>query len=186
MLFNQADDRTDEAKSKVSSFLPRTAKVQRNSGPRICSLASDGCTIANCSVLLSPCIAQYAWVTDTLLGMHGIRDFVIDPSTWKQQIVSASTDQSDLELDRNEHSTGVPLFKDKCVRKICLVESRRKGATDAFIKKIEEVDLRRKSGKREWVGVYDWRVLEAITELEPRKRGLGDRDPWRKYYVGIA
>ncbi|KAJ3564492.1 hypothetical protein NPX13_g7824 [Xylaria arbuscula] len=76
--------------------------------------------------------------------------------------------------------------KRRRLRKICLVESRRKEATQAFLKKIKDADLRRKSGEREWVAVYDWRVLETITKQESKAKSVRGTDPWRRHYVGLV
>ncbi|KAI1074137.1 hypothetical protein F5B20DRAFT_586572 [Whalleya microplaca] len=144
------------------------------------------CAFANCSILLSPCISQYAWVTDSLLREHGIDDFITDPDSWSRvssSNVSAdiSSSRGPLTNDMSRRSTRRPR-----IRKICLVESRRAAATAAIIRKIEEASLTKRNGKREWIAVYDWRVLETITDQESRKIKPGGDDPWRKWYVGIA
>ncbi|KAI0592842.1 hypothetical protein F4775DRAFT_599219 [Biscogniauxia sp. FL1348] len=167
-----------------------------------CPLAGPDCALANASLLLSPCIAAYPWVTETLLGRHGIAEFSVDPAAWHP-------------------TTPTPTPRQRA-RKICLVESRREQATADFLRRIEREGprrkRRRKRGKgngeekdggedggekeeeqqREWVAVYDWRVLEEFAEREEEEeermrkgKGKGERkkvgmDPWRRWYVGIA
>ncbi|RYP46824.1 hypothetical protein DL768_007029 [Monosporascus sp. mg162] len=116
---------------------------------------------------------------DTLLKEHGITEFIVDPTSWTRGKSSNSS---------GPRTRGSPAKKSRPnrVRKICLVESRRQEATHAFLKKLEEANLKTKSGNREWVAVYDWRVLEKATELESGERGVGNYDPWRQFYFGLA
>ncbi|KAI1375198.1 hypothetical protein F4677DRAFT_423513 [Hypoxylon crocopeplum] len=144
---------------------------------KCCSPAGNKCAFTNCSILLAPCIAQYAWITENLLRDHGIDDFLIDPRSWSQTPTNRS---SMCEQDDSSRKT-----KRLRVRKICLVESRRRDATMAFIGKIEAAGLKKRNGEREWVAVYDWRILDEISDLESGKKSR-EMDPWRKHYVGIA
>ncbi|KAI1462370.1 hypothetical protein F4805DRAFT_410367 [Annulohypoxylon moriforme] len=143
-----------------------------------CSLARKKCALKNCSILLSPCIAQYPWITENLLGEHGVHDFIIDPQLWDELPTPKSSvskwDASSQKVRKIR------------ARKICLVESRRQDATQSFYRKIEAASLKKKSGERAWVGVYDWRVLEDISDLESGRTKPEGTDPWRKHYVGIA
>ena len=90
---------------------------------------------------------------------------------------------------------------DAAVREIsaCMLEElgyvvlQAESGPDALAR-IEDAGLRTRGGRREWVAVYDWRVLEKLTELETsgrdRDRDRGaydyDYDPWRQFYVGLA
>ncbi|KAK3684922.1 hypothetical protein B0T22DRAFT_203032 [Podospora appendiculata] len=56
-------------------------------------------------------------------------------------------------------------------KKAVLVDLRRKEATVTFLKRVEAARLRRSNGAREYVPVYDWRVLEV---LRTRRRSAGD------------
>ncbi|KAI1113692.1 hypothetical protein F5Y14DRAFT_203242 [Nemania sp. NC0429] len=169
-----------------------------------CTIATHECILASCSILLSPCISSYAWVTDDLLTRHGISDPLLDPRVWNNADVGAVADAqtstsegtgggSELEPTVTSTSpdtdtdtdTGVRKRRQRRLRKICLVESKRKEATRAFLRKIEDARLKTKSGQREWVTVYDWRVLEFITEQEGRTASSRARDPWRQFYLGI-
>ncbi|XXG99763.1 exosome 3'-_5 exonuclease subunit ski4 (Csl4) [Hypoxylon texense] len=142
-----------------------------------CSLV-EKCAFANCSFLLAPCIAQYAWLTENLFRDHGIDSFFVDPRSWSQ---APTPRRSPCSQDESPRPT-----KRLPVRKICLVESRRRDATMAFVGQIEAAGLKRSNGDREWVGVYDWRLLEEISGVESKKRKPSEMDPWRKYYVGIT
>ncbi|KAI2781534.1 hypothetical protein F4815DRAFT_466571 [Daldinia loculata] len=144
---------------------------------RHCSLVEEKCVLANRSILLSPCIAQYAWVTDNLLRDHGVDTFLTDPKMWSQEPTPSFAYKWDASLGKTRKSR---------VRKICLVESRRVDATSSFVKTIGEAGLKKKNGEREWVGVYDWRILEDISGLESGTTKLEGIDLWRKHYVAIA
>ncbi|KAI0166849.1 hypothetical protein GGR52DRAFT_584723 [Hypoxylon sp. FL1284] len=171
----------DEAPSTICSLpIPISTEVlDPASQPLLpkCSLAKK-CAFANCSILLAPCIAQYAWITDNLLRGHGINQCFTDPKSWLQ----ASTPRSSAY----QWDEASQRLKKPRLRKICLVESRRQDATAAFVTQIEAAGLKTKNGDREWVRVYDWRILEDISDLEAGKRKSGDMDPWRRHYVGIT
>ncbi|KAI1138781.1 hypothetical protein F5Y05DRAFT_350720 [Hypoxylon sp. FL0543] len=145
---------------------------------RCCSLVGEKCAFIHCSILLAPCIAQYAWITENLLRDHGIDDFLVDPQSWSQR---SGPHDSTFEWGPSSRK-----MKRVRVRKICLVESRRQEATLSFYEKIEAAALKKKNGDREWVAVYDWRILEDISDIESGKAKPGGTDPWRKRYVGIA
>ncbi|KAI1753583.1 hypothetical protein F4782DRAFT_81523 [Xylaria castorea] len=151
-----------------------------------CSIASHECALASCSILLAPCISSYAWITDDLLKRHGIVDSLLDPRVWKNKDLYSSSCRSAGSFESESAPTSTSARRPR-IRKICLVESRRKEATKAFLEKIKDIDLRKRDGEREWVAVYDWRVLESITEQEEvREKSSKGTDPWRRFYVGIV
>lgn len=181
--------------------------TNNNTARTRCSLAGRDCALANRSILLSPCIAGYAWVTQTLLELHGIASFHVDPASWGRHDDDSSAQSHAAAAhkgDNDDSSSAAPPLplqspkeknerrRHRRARKICLVESRREDATRAFLARIEDAGLRTRGGRREWVAVYDWRVLEKLTELETsgRDRDPGaydyDYDPWRQFYVGLA
>ncbi|KAI1818170.1 hypothetical protein GGS20DRAFT_530065 [Poronia punctata] len=175
---------TDGSPIKISRPGRKTVTAQRQvnvhnkTNTQGCSLAGHECFLANYSILLAPCISSYAWITDNLLGQHGIADTLLDPRVWN--IPEPSTTGDGPTLRRSPRKAA------STVRKICLVESRRKEATQAFLQKIKDAGLKKKGGGREWVAVYDWKVLEAITEQEERGKSARVADPWRRFYVGIV
>ncbi|KAI0381877.1 hypothetical protein F5Y04DRAFT_61578 [Hypomontagnella monticulosa] len=163
--------------TRLTSAKEEQAPVQQL-GFKSCSFVGSRCALSNCSILLSPCISQYVWVTDNLLRDHGIHDFITDPKSWSGAPISKNPTQ--------EQGGSSQKTKKVRVRKICLVESKRQDATMSFIAKIEAAGLKTKNGDREWVGVYDWRILEDILSLESRIAKLEGVDPWKKHYVGIT
>ncbi|KAI0459960.1 hypothetical protein F5B21DRAFT_454809 [Xylaria acuta] len=186
------------ASEMVSSSPSRATRTRRNSvtsqsqskttraDSTCCSIASHECALASCSILLAPCISSYAWITEDLLKRHGIVDPLLDPRVWKDRDSYLGTCGSAGSFECGPSLTSTSARRRR-IRKICLVESRRKEATKAFLRKIKDIDLRKKDGEREWVAVYDWRVLESITEQEEvRDKSSRGTDPWRRFYVGIA
>lgn len=208
-----------------------------------CPHSGTSCVLARRFILLAPCISSYALVTETLLGAHGISHWATHPTQWQSaegdkdrsclRVAPTSYDLSvvgnddlanadaSLCLDSShlQSSPAVgagpspPRLRGPRTRKICFVESRRKEATAAFLKVIEQADLRRgqrrkqlskippggvsprkgidtakRKGKqeREWVAVYDWRVLEVLTDIETGKIPVPKDDPWRRFWVGLA
>jgi DNA ligase-4 len=153
-----------------------------------CAHRGSKCALKDCSFLLSPCISNYAWVTENLLRGHGILDFAVEPKLWAKSTVSnLSSQASNPRTNTRETSKEKPSKSIRAARtrRICLVETRRPGATHEFLRTIERAELKRRNGQREWIAVYDWRILEDFTNIET---GAGQRglDPWRHRYVGIA
>ncbi|KAH9901921.1 hypothetical protein F4778DRAFT_738154 [Xylariomycetidae sp. FL2044] len=180
-----------------------------------CQLAGHDCRFRNRSLLLSPCIATYPWVTDNLLKKHGIIEFLVDPSDWHRRTAPpppppppppsshaaddhpdpghrSSPDPTAPNLPAPERATTAPTTTTTSkggrhrVRKICLVESRREEPTEAFLHKIQQAALQTRKGEREWIAVYDWRILEAVADREAGRRDRDAFDPWRRYFVGLA
>lgn len=137
------------------------------------------CAFARCSFLLSPCISQYAWVAD-LLHRHGVREFAVNPATWASPPSSGGMPVPAI----SSIGTAGAAARSRA-RRICLVESQRPGATNEFVQTVEAAGLKRRNGQREWVSVYDWRILEDMAKVDSGALGRGP-DPWRARYVGIA
>ncbi|KAI0016051.1 hypothetical protein F4780DRAFT_715191 [Xylariomycetidae sp. FL0641] len=143
-----------------------------------CSYIGSKCNFTNCSFLLAPCIATYPWITEDLLGGHGIKTYLVGPDMW----VSASAER----MAGSGRTTESTVRKRRRVRKVCLVESRRKKPMEDFLKEIERAGLRTRNGQRDWVEVYDWRILEDITAMESHRKLPRAFNPWRKHWVGLA
>ncbi|KAI0490544.1 hypothetical protein F4859DRAFT_11817 [Xylaria cf. heliscus] len=176
-------------RTRQISVTTRSQSKVKRTYPTCCSIAGHECALASCSILLAPCISSYAWITEDLLKRHGIVDPLLDPRVWKNKDLYTSTSRSagSFECGSTPASASASASaRRRYIRKICLVESRRKEATKAFLQKIKDVDLRKKDGERERVAVYDWRVLESITDHEEREKSAKSTDPWRRFYVGIV
>ncbi|KAK4453091.1 hypothetical protein QBC34DRAFT_216504 [Podospora aff. communis PSN243] len=170
-----------------SVIIPVTApSPSLPTGSGSCRFLPGQCTLSNISFLLSPCIAGFLWVTEDLLGSHGV-DFIRDPVEWK----------NDAALTQATDTTGVMSKRPRRKKKVVLVDTRRREATTNFLNRIREVGLKRRNGEPNWVPMFDWRVLEDLREEETKcgKRGEkpGSRltmnhqgSIWRKRWVGLA
>lgn len=157
-----------------------------------CIYSGDACPLRNMSFLLAPCIASMPWLTDDLFSVHRITDFVTDLEDWKNTGHSSSGTGIVASYTQS-CSEGRPLRR----RKFALVESRRKGAVDRLFQDIQAAQLRRRNGKREWIPVFDWKVMEELTKeeerhhcvagrLEERFDSRSKRSIWNKHWVGLA
>ena len=136
------------------------------SGTGTCRLTTQRCPLSNCIFLLAPCISSVPWITENLLSWHGSRT------------ITSLRGFSDPSLPRRCPQTG------RKYRKTVLVESNRAKSTVDFLKRIEKLNLRRSKGKKEWVEVFDWRILEAIAKVD-RGKELG-YNPWRRCWIGAV
>ncbi|KAK4457340.1 hypothetical protein QBC42DRAFT_236600 [Cladorrhinum samala] len=153
-----------------------------------CKYFPEECALSTYSILLSPCIVGFPWVTEDLLSVHGITEFIQNPNEWK-------TAQFTSKSSSTAASSGSQPGRRK--RKLVLVDARRKDATRRFLQSIEDAKLSRSNGDREYVPVYDWRVLEVLKEeerktkgrrgkYEPRFEMKGPNSFWKKFWVGLA
>ena len=73
---------------------------------------------------------------------------------------------------------------------MCLVDMAggRRQATISFLRGIENDPLISEDGEREFMAVYDWRVLEAVMDSETLIAQGKDInvDPWRRWHVGYV
>ena len=137
------------------------------SGTGTCGLTSHRCPLINCIFILSPCISNSPYILEQLLPWHGCC------------IVTTLRGLSEPSLPRRCPQTG------KKYRKIALVEPNRTEQTVQFLKRIEKLNLRRRKGReKQWVEVYDWRLLECAAKVDKGKE-LG-YNLWRRCWMGAA
>ncbi|KAF9881059.1 ATP dependent dna ligase domain protein [Colletotrichum karsti] len=160
---------TSSSAEAATADLTITSPPQPAPATRTCEYAGTHCILANrTAALLSPCIANQLWITENLLPSHGIHQWTADLQAW-------------AEIPRKHGA-----------RKICFVEHNRKESTRTFLRAVEQNPQYSASGKREWIEVYDWRLLEDVTALERVLRGSGSSssvkrpDPKRKWFVGLV
>ena len=197
--FNNPVPAISSTTSQVPAPQP-SEQAPRPSTSRKCVCFPDWCKLPTYSILLSPCIADFPWVAEDLLSSHGVTEFLRDPKEWLVDApqptpgstsTAAPTSNSTADTRRRRRQT-----------KIALVDTRRREATVAFLQSIEAAGLKRRGSgggekEREYVPVYDWRVLETIREEEQRysrnrwKVGTrfevnGAGSVWRRFWVGLA
>ncbi|KAL2191160.1 hypothetical protein L209DRAFT_39157 [Thermothelomyces heterothallicus CBS 203.75] len=180
-------------RSSEQAFEGATHKRSNETSLAKCHFLGDMCKFHTYSILLSPCIANFPWVTDDLLSGHGVSEFLRDPKDWLR-----SQDASATPVGTSASApTSISTPNTRRKTKIVLVDRRRREATLAFLQSIEAAQLKRRNGEREYVPVYDWRVLEAIRD-EERKLYNNKWKPerqcelnhhtsiWRRFWVGLA
>jgi len=166
------------ALSPVSRNLPtsspqKSPKTTRRSpspsisagGTGICQIASHICPLSTCVFLLAPCISGVPYITENLLRSHGCRYLTSVPAL------------AHPSLRQRCSWTG------KKLRKIVLVESNRTQPTVDFLKRVGRLSLTR-NGKKEWVEVYDWRLLECIAKVDRGKELTFN--PWDRCWIGAV
>jgi DNA ligase N terminus len=150
--------------------LPKTTRPSPSpsiliGGIGTCQIASHICPLSTCVFLLAPCISSVPYITENLLHSHGCRYFTSIPAL------------AHPSLRQRCSRTG------KRFRKIILVESYRTQPTVDFLKRVGRLGLMKK-GKKEWVEVYDWRLLESIAKVD-RGKAL-TFDPWDRSWIGAV
>jgi DNA ligase-4 len=187
------------------SFNQVSATTAETTAIRNCRYLGDSCKLSTYSIMLSPCIANFPWVTENLLVSHGVTEFIRDPKAWLRDgqasgATAAVPSTSDISANSTAESAGHPSSLNKKRRrckKLVLVDARRREATEAFLASIQAAQLKRRNGEREYVPVFDWRVLESVME-EERRCCLGKEKPggrfeisigqsiWKQYWIGLT
>jgi hypothetical protein len=127
-----------------------------------CKWTPNTCPLSTCIFILGPCISKIPYITEELLSWHASR------------YTSSVRALAHPALQRRCSRTG------KRFRKIALVESHRTQPTVDFLRRISSLRLTR-GGKKEWVVVYDWRLLECITKTEQGKELT--YNPWVRCWI---
>lgn len=129
--------------------------------PNLCPLKGTKCLFHNRPILLSPSLAAREDITKTLLPQHGIHIYITNHAIWRPE-----------DVDRPDSW------------KICLVDAKEAGETLRFLNGMERRPLRRQDG-REYIEVYDWKVLLWVGDAEKGVK-RGRRDPFEKWFVGLV
>ncbi|KAI6357329.1 hypothetical protein MCOR25_007714 [Pyricularia grisea] len=170
--------------------------VQRTNTAGKCKYHGKDCAFKGWVFLLSPCVANFPWVTEDLLGGHGVHNFETDVTAWNQ-FLEAEDVAIATARERQE--------RPRVTRKMIIVDGRRREATQDFLMKIEipREERREKYGRASLSEVFDWRVLEMVMDRErltasgkgERRGSRLDKDRcayehkdkiWRKHYVGLV
>lgn len=128
-----------------------------------CQHALASCPFTNCSFLLTPYTGEIPRLIEYLLPSHGA-NFIRDPQLW-------------LDLERFPKRCAITGNK---IRKLVLVEPTKRHETVQIFKAIEKLGLV-SGGKREWVEVYDWRLLQGLETAKKMRYDL-----WRHFWIGAA
>lgn len=143
-----------------------------------CKYADTGCHLAGSPILFSSSSIKADAEARQLLEDHGILYAGVAAATWLA-----------AEAERVEGASS-PAPKRK-QRTILFVDSVDGAAeTEALLRRIEDCRKGVPRRKREWITVYDWRLLRYLGVLEDRtvenKYYDGFDDPWRRWYCGMV
>ncbi|RDL40923.1 uncharacterized protein BP5553_00902 [Venustampulla echinocandica] len=130
-----------------------------------CQMNPDTCPLGNCIFLLGPCIPNVPLLLESLLPRHGAR------------YITSLADFSHSSLPRRCPRSS------KKYRKIILVEPNHTQPTVNFLKQAEKLNLKRSKGRKQWVEVYDWRLLESIARIDQGKGSILQANSWKKYWM---
>ncbi|KAL8366801.1 hypothetical protein RB595_008748 [Gaeumannomyces hyphopodioides] len=148
----------------------------------VCKHHGKDCTLGEYVFLLAPCIAQTPWVTEDLLQGHGVYSFETDINRWNQLYLSRSAAPAEpcYGNPSTRRSSAAASFEERAQRRranqprlMVLVEPRREEATASFLARLkalrqEDEPAGADGGRREYAGVFDWRILEDVAEQEVR------------------
>lgn len=172
--------KTAKKTSIPTSTQSKSSAQSTSTPPPKCQFVGVTCALAGYFILLSPCVANMPWLSEDLLSSHGISAVFRDIPSW---LASASLQSS------------------SCSRqpRLVLVEARRTQSTHEFLMQLQAQPLRGRKGGVDMATVYDWRLIEAITEAERLRRKAGgsearqkagtgalSREVWRRHYVGTC
>lgn len=131
---------------------------------RLCHVAGTSCIFRQRSIALTPCVINLPWLTEDLLPCHGIRS----TTTYRAWALPQPTPGKHVG--------------DRKARKMLLAEKNRTKETEEVIRHIQELRLTKPSGSKEWIDVYDWRLLEHVGKVG--KCTEITEDVWRRYWIG--
>lgn len=168
-----------KAISHVSKKLPEQ-KLLMTGGNGSCHISPRGrsCPLLRCIFILSPCIASSPRLIKELLP-------------WHRCLYTTS-------LSSLKH----PSFPVHCsktryrYRKIILINVHNRLQTVEFLREVQNLSLetlatqgKRKRNReevmvKEWIEVYDWRILEAAAKIDQGKEY--DYDVWKRNFIGTV
>ncbi|KAI1072833.1 hypothetical protein LB507_002954 [Fusarium sp. FIESC RH6] len=139
-------------------------------------VGDEKCAFAKAEVLISPGLLKNFQVK-TLLELHGIGDPVENIDAWLEG------EKNGLVREGEEAVTDITKI-------YLLCRSIDREETKALLDKIKEVREIIPYGQRNWVHVYDWRVLEHVTIMEDPSILPKDYDgfptPWCRWRIGAG
>lgn len=152
-----SSDPQDSSPRKPPSKNTRSEAIIRTAGTGNCRLIHTQCLLRDFLFLLSPCISDDPWISDSLLSWHGSR--------------FTSSTKAFVNLIRPAiHSR----TEDK-IHKVILIDTKRTTQTVEFLKRVQ-MQLCAAGGPKQWVEVYDWRLLEYMAKVDRGKEYT--YDPW--------
>lgn len=140
-----------------------------------CTFAGGKCTLADYIILLPISATDRTNEMNSLLHSHNISNIVTDVEKWTSDEATTAIKAVD--------------WKPGC-KKIMLVDSVHNiSETKALLDVLEILRKDIPDRRRDWIYVYDWKVLEYLGVLEDEnvseKYYDGFDDPWSRWYCGL-
>ncbi|KAM6486800.1 hypothetical protein HDV62DRAFT_351770 [Trichoderma sp. SZMC 28011] len=141
----------------------------------ICQYAGLDCQLVNRLVLL-PSYFQNIDGAEPLFREHGLSNIIRDAEAWIRNDTIDVSQLPDSQASRN---------------KILFVDTvEKEQETKALLSKLESIRENIPEERREWISVFDWRVLNHLAIYEDaettKKYYDGFHDPWRRWYSGLV
>ncbi|KAH8733583.1 hypothetical protein BGZ61DRAFT_162963 [Ilyonectria robusta] len=141
-----------------------------------CRYSGSACRFVKTVILIAADILDTSAEAKSLLHGHGILDPIEDLDGWLEREKARTVDDQHWEPRPNT---------------LLLVDSvGQQAETKALLASVEERRASLPEDRRDWVTIYDWRVLKYVTIMEDenvtRKYYDGWHDPWRRWYCGIV
>lgn len=156
-----------EQKQRPSEQCPEATEA-------ICQYAGLDCQLINRLVLL-PSYFQDIDGAEPLFREHGLSNIIRDAEAWIRNNTIDISQLPDSQTGRN---------------KILFVDTvEKEQETKALLSKLESIRENIPEERREWISVFDWRVLNHLAIYEDaettKKYYDGFHDPWRRWYSGL-
>ncbi|ETS03002.1 hypothetical protein M419DRAFT_97984 [Trichoderma reesei RUT C-30] len=140
-----------------------------------CKYAGLECQLTDRLILLPNYFSDLKDV-EPLFRAHGLANIIRDAEAWIQNDAVDTCPLANSQTGRN---------------KILFVDTVNKEAeTKALLSKLEDVRESISEERREWISVFDWRVLHHLAIFEDaettKKYYDGFHDPWRRWYSGLV
>ncbi|KAL7937250.1 hypothetical protein V8C35DRAFT_295174 [Trichoderma chlorosporum] len=142
-----------------------------------CQYAGPECQLANRLVLLPSYFGNIEKV-EPLFRAHGLLsvNIVRDAEAWIKNDAADASQLSDSQAGRN---------------KILFVDTvEREQETKSLLSNLESIREDIPEERRDWISVFDWRVLNHLAIYEDtettKKYYDGFQDPWRRWYSGLV
>ena len=148
----------------------KVTKEDSDSRNGLCLYSGSDCRLSGYKVYVAPKILEISRQRHDLLQHHGILDPMVICDDWQP-------------VFRTEDSS-------PALKYILLVDSvARVNEAAKLLTRIKSSPRMSPSSTRQWIEVYDWRVLETIRDVEDGKassvKSSGFRDPCRRWFCGI-
>lgn len=154
---------------------PARASVSRPILRSGCKFAGHQCHFSNRTLLLAPHLSHPSAEVAALLKDHNIEDAITDIKGWL--------------VDEHKRT---PSPSDPCMESniVLLVDSLKYASeVEALCKEIHESRMTLSEEKRNWITLYDWRMLKHLTIHEDdgvtNKYYDGFPTPFRRWYAGV-